>query len=202
MKSALHTDGKARCGWATSDPLYVRYHDEEWGVPVHDDRTSSSFSPSRAPRPGSRGSPSCASVKATARAFSGFDPRKVARYDARKVERLMADACIVRNRLKIESTISNARAFLAVQKELGSFDRYVWQLRRRHAEGEPADAREIAPAPHRRVRRHEPRPEEAGLPLRRLDHLLRVHAGLRSRERPRGELLPRPSAPPHLMIDS
>lgn len=128
MKGVLHEDGKTRCGWAGSDPLYVRYHDEEWGVPVHDDRRLFEFLTLEGAQAGLSWITVLRKREGYARAFSGFDPRKVARFDARKVERLMLDASIVRNRLKIESTISNARAFLAVQKELGSFDAYIWRF--------------------------------------------------------------------------
>jgi len=128
MKTVLHADRKARCGWAGSDPLYVRYHDEEWGVPVHDDQRLFELLTLEGAQAGLSWITILRKREGYARAFSGFDLRKVARYDARKVARLMADASIVRNRLKIESTISNAKAFLAVQKELGSFDEYIWRF--------------------------------------------------------------------------
>ncbi len=128
MKPLLHPDGKHRCAWAGSDPLYVRYHDEEWGVPVHDDRRLFEFLVLEGAQAGLSWITILRKRPGYERAFAGFDPRKVARFDARKVERLMADASIVRNRLKIESTISNAKALLALQKELGSFDEYIWQF--------------------------------------------------------------------------
>ena len=128
MKSVLHPDGKKRCAWAGSDPLYVRYHDEEWGVPVHDDNRLFEFIVLEGAQAGLSWITILRKRQGYARAFAGFDPRKVARFDARKVERLMADASIVRNRLKISSTISNAKALLALQKELGSFDEYLWQF--------------------------------------------------------------------------
>jgi DNA-3-methyladenine glycosylase I len=121
-------DGKPRCGWSTTDPLYVRYHDEEWGVPVHDDRRLFEFLTLEGAQAGLSWLTILRKRQAYAAAFSGFDPAKVARYDARRKERLMADAGIVRNRLKIESTVDNARAFLAVQKEHGSFDAYIWRF--------------------------------------------------------------------------
>ena len=125
MKPVLHADGKKRCAWAGSDPLYVRYHDKEWGVPVHDDNRLFEFILLE----GAQAGHSCITIlrkrQGYARAFAGFDARKVARFDARKVERLMAGGSIVRNRLKIESAVSNARALLALQKELGSFDQYI-----------------------------------------------------------------------------
>jgi len=117
---------KIRCGWATSDPLYARYHDEEWGVPVHDDRRLFEFLILEGAQAGLSWITILRKRAAYEKAFSGFDARKIARYDARKVARLMENEGIVRNRLKIESTVTNARAFLAVQKEFGSFDAYIW----------------------------------------------------------------------------
>jgi DNA-3-methyladenine glycosylase I len=126
--SPARADIKPRCGWSTSDPLYVRYHDEEWGRPVHDDRVLFEFLTLEGAQAGLSWVTILRKRPAYAAAFSNFDPAKVARYDARRAARLMTDAGIVRNRLKIESTISNARAFLAVQKELGSFDAYIWRF--------------------------------------------------------------------------
>jgi DNA-3-methyladenine glycosylase I len=128
MKTAPSPDGRPRCGWSTSDPLYVRYHDEEWGIPVHDDRRLFEFLTLEGAQAGLSWLTILRKRPAYAAAFSGFDPAKVARYDARRKQRLMGDAGIVRNRLKIESTVDNARAFLAVQKEHGSFDAYVWRF--------------------------------------------------------------------------
>jgi DNA-3-methyladenine glycosylase I len=121
-------DDKPRCSWATADPLYIRYHDIEWGVPVHDDRRLFEFLTLEGAQAGLSWITILRKRQAYAAAFSGFDPAKVARFDARKKKRLMADSGIVRNRLKIESTVGNARAFLAVQKEHGSFDSYVWRF--------------------------------------------------------------------------
>jgi DNA-3-methyladenine glycosylase I len=121
-------DGKPRCAWVTDDPLYLRYHDEEWGVPAHDDRTLFEFLLLEGAQAGLSWITILRKRQAYAKAFAGFDPRKVARYDARKIGALMKDEGIVRNRLKIESAVSNAKAFLAVQKEMGSFDAYVWSF--------------------------------------------------------------------------
>src|SRR6476646_10908102 len=107
MKSVLHPDGKRRCGWASSDPLYIRYHDAEWGVPVHDDDKLFEFLILEGAQAGLSWITILRKREGDRRAFSGFDARKIARFDARKVERLMVDEAIVRNRLKIESTISN-----------------------------------------------------------------------------------------------
>jgi DNA-3-methyladenine glycosylase I len=119
---------KERCGWATQDPLYLAYHDKEWGVPVHDDRRLFEFLILEGAQAGLSWITILKKRENYRRAFDGFDARKVADYDRRKVTALLKDAGIVRNRLKIESTIDNARAFLKVQSEFGSFDRYIWQF--------------------------------------------------------------------------
>ncbi len=140
-----------RCAWAAdADTLYQTYHDREWGVPVHDDRALFEFLTLEGAQAGLSWSTILRKRANYRRAFDGFDPRKVARYGAAKVRRLLNDAGIVRNRLKIHSTITNARAFLAVQKEFGSFDRYIWQFvggrprqnRRRSPRQVPASTRE------------------------------------------------------------
>lgn len=115
-----------RCPWAEGSPLYAAYHDEEWGVPVHDDRTFFEFLVLEGAQAGLSWSTILNKREGYRDAFAGFEPAKVARFDGRRVERLLADPRIVRNRLKIESSVGNARAFLEVQRELGSFDRYVW----------------------------------------------------------------------------
>jgi DNA-3-methyladenine glycosylase I len=116
-----------RCPWATS-PLMIEYHDREWGVPVHDDRVLFEFLILEGAQAGLSWETILNKRENYRRAFDKFDARKIARYDARKVRSLLKDAGIVRNRLKIASTISNAKAFLAVQKESGSFDKYIWQF--------------------------------------------------------------------------
>jgi DNA-3-methyladenine glycosylase I len=121
-----------RCPWATGE-LSIRYHDEEWGVPVHDDRTLFEFLILEGAQAGLSWNTILNKRDNYRKAFAGFDPRKVARYDSRKVQQLLRDPGIVRNRLKIASTIANAKAFLAVQKEFGSFDHYIWQF----VEGKP-----------------------------------------------------------------
>lgn len=125
---ATKTAARTRCGWAGSDPLYVAYHDGEWGVPVHDDRTLFEFLVLEGAQAGLSWITILRKREAYRRAFDGFDAEKVARYGAAKVRALMNDAGIVRNRLKIESTVGNARAFLEVQEELGSFAAYQWQF--------------------------------------------------------------------------
>jgi DNA-3-methyladenine glycosylase I len=117
-----------RCDWPGNDPLMVAYHDKEWGAPVHDDRRLFEFLILEGAQAGLSWSTILKKRENYRAAFDGFDPRKVARYDARRVARLLADPGIVRNRLKIAAAIRNARAFFAVQKEFGSFDRYLWQF--------------------------------------------------------------------------
>jgi DNA-3-methyladenine glycosylase I len=127
-----------RCGWARdADPESQRYHDEEWGRPVHDDRRLFEMLTLEGAQAGLSWSTILRKRAGYRRAFARFDPRKVARFDARRRAALMRDPGIVRNRLKIESAVSNARAFLAVQREFGSFDRYLWAF----VGGEPVVAR-------------------------------------------------------------
>jgi DNA-3-methyladenine glycosylase I len=114
-----------RCSWPSTE-LDIAYHDKEWGVPVHDDRVFFEFLILEGAQAGLSWSTILRKRENYRRAFTGFDPTKVARFNASRIQQLMKDEGIVRNRLKIESTVSNARAFLEVQKEFGSFDRYVW----------------------------------------------------------------------------
>ena len=116
-----------RCAWASGE-LSVRYHDEEWGVPVHDDRTLFEFLILEGAQAGLSWNTILNKRENYRKAFDGFDAKRIARYDRRKVDRLLRDPGIVRNKLKIASTIANAKAFLRVQKEFGSFDRYIWQF--------------------------------------------------------------------------
>jgi DNA-3-methyladenine glycosylase I len=118
---------RARCRWARdADPESQRYHDEEWGRPVHDDRRLFEMLILEGAQAGLSWSTILRKRAGYRRAFARFAPRKVARLDARRRAALMRDPGIVRNRLKIDSTVTNARAFLAVQREFGSFDRYLW----------------------------------------------------------------------------
>jgi DNA-3-methyladenine glycosylase I len=117
---------KRRCPWAEANALEAAYHDSEWGVPVHDDRRFFEFLILEGAQAGLSWDTILRKRDNYRRAFSGFDPARVARFGKRDISRLMQDAGIVRNRLKIESAISNAQAFLAVQKEFGSFDAYIW----------------------------------------------------------------------------
>jgi DNA-3-methyladenine glycosylase I len=126
-----------RCSWVGDDPLMIAYHDSEWGVPLHDDRLLFEFLILDGAQAGLSWITILRKREAYRRAFDGFDPERVARYREPRVRRLLADAGIVRNRLKIESAVKNARAFLAVREEFGSFDRYLWGF----VDGRPAQNR-------------------------------------------------------------
>ena len=121
-------DSVRRCPWCGDDPLYVRYHDEEWGVPVHDDRKLFEFLVLEGAQAGLSWLTILRRREGYRRAFAGFDPEAVARFDETDIERLRNDASIIRNRAKIRSAVVNARAFLAVREEFGSFDRYIWRF--------------------------------------------------------------------------
>jgi DNA-3-methyladenine glycosylase I len=117
---------RVRCGWCGEDPLYVAYHDTEWGVPVFDDRTLFEFLILEGAQAGLSWSTILNKREGYRRAFDGFDPERVARYDTKKVAKLLADPGIVRNRLKVGSAVTNAQAFLDIQNEKGSFSDYIW----------------------------------------------------------------------------
>ncbi|HEU5090929.1 MAG TPA: DNA-3-methyladenine glycosylase I, partial [Roseiflexaceae bacterium] len=121
-------DARPRCGWCGTDPLYVAYHDEEWGVPVHDDRTWFEFLTLEGAQAGLSWITVLRKRPAYRLAFDQFDPAIVAAYDDARIAALLADPGIVRNRLKVAGTVRNARAFLQVQREFGSFDAYVWRF--------------------------------------------------------------------------
>ena len=116
-----------RCAWAEKgNDLYIAYHDEEWGVPVHDDRVHFEFLVLEGAQAGLSWSTVLNKRENYRRAFAGFDPKKVARFSSERLGKLLDDPGIIRNRLKVEAAVTNARAFLQVQKEVGSFDAYVW----------------------------------------------------------------------------
>jgi DNA-3-methyladenine glycosylase I len=140
-----------RCGWVgEAEPLYVAYHDSEWGVPLHDDRKLFEFLVLEGAQAGLSWLTILRKRESYRAAFADFDPEAVARLNRRSVERLLRNPGIVRNRQKVEAAIANARAFLAVQEEFGSFDRYIWQFvggkplqgRRRSMKDVPAKTRE------------------------------------------------------------
>lgn len=116
-----------RCKWASND-LNIPYHDAEWGVPVHDDQKLFEFLILEGAQAGLSWDTILRKRDAYRKAFANFDPKKVARFDEAKSEKLMQNEGIVRNRLKVKSAVSNAKAFLAVQKEFGSFDKYIWSF--------------------------------------------------------------------------
>lgn len=120
---------KGRCDWVPlDDPLYKAYHDSEWGVPLHDDRKLFEFLVLEGMQAGLSWGTILRKRENFRKAFDGFDPRKMALYGDRKTRSLLVNAGIVRNRLKVGSAVTNARAFLAVQKEFGSFDSYIWSF--------------------------------------------------------------------------
>jgi DNA-3-methyladenine glycosylase I len=118
---------KVRCSWARNE-LAIRYHDEEWGVPVHDDRTFFEFLVLEGAQAGLSWDTILQKRENYRKAFAGFDPAKVAKFDKKRQAKLLLDPGIVRNRLKVSSTVDNARAFLQLQKEFGSFDAYIWKF--------------------------------------------------------------------------
>jgi DNA-3-methyladenine glycosylase I len=120
---------RKRCEWVSAkDPLMLDYHDREWGVPVHDDRKHFEFLVLEAAQAGLSWSIVLKKREGYRRAFSGFDPQKVARYTDKRIEDLTQDSSIIRNRLKIAAAVRNARQFLAIQEEFGSFDSYCWRF--------------------------------------------------------------------------
>jgi DNA-3-methyladenine glycosylase I len=120
---------RKRCEWVSAkDPLMLEYHDREWGVPVHDDRKHFEFLVLEAAQAGLSWSIVLNKREGYRRAFSGFDPQKVARYTDKRIEDLTQDSSIIRNRLKIAAAVRNARQFLAIQEEFGSFDSYCWRF--------------------------------------------------------------------------
>ncbi len=143
----MTTVPQTRCAWARDTfPEYERYHDTEWGVPVHDDRTHFEFLILEGAQAGLSWATVLKRRAGYARAFAGFDPERVARFDAKKIETLLAFPGIIRNRLKVESAVTNAQAFLRVREAFGSFDDYIWSFvggrtilnRRRRGQAIPA----------------------------------------------------------------
>ena len=126
ISSAQAHDGKIRCGWVGGKPHFIRYHDREWGVPIHDDRKHFELLLLEGAQAGLTWETILLKRDGYRKAFAGFDPKKVEKFNAKKKAALLKNSGIIRNRLKIDSAVTNARAFLAVQQEFGSFDRYVW----------------------------------------------------------------------------
>ena len=121
-------DGKIRCGWVGGKPHFIAYHDQEWGVPIHDDQKHFEMLLLEGAQAGLSWETILLRREGYRRAFAEFDPKKVARFTAKKKALLLKNPGIIRNRLKIDSAVTNAQAFLAVQKEFGSFDQYVWRF--------------------------------------------------------------------------
>ncbi len=117
-----------RCLWCGTDPLYVKYHDEEWGVPVHDDKKHFEMIILDGAQAGLSWLTVLRKRENYRKAFDNFDPEKVAKYDEKKIAELLENPGIIRNKLKIKSAVTNARAFIKVQEEFGSFDKYIWQF--------------------------------------------------------------------------
>lgn len=117
-----------RCAWCGNDPLYVKYHDEEWGVPLHNDRKLFEMLILEGAQAGLSWITILRKRKNYQKAFDNFNAKKIINYDTKKIKELLVNEGIVRNRLKIAATISNAKAFLEIQKELGSFDAYIWSF--------------------------------------------------------------------------
>ena len=130
MAKLLHpiSEGKTRCGWVGAKPHFITYHDREWGVPIHDDRKHFEMLLLEGAQAGLTWETILLRREGYRRAFAEFDPKKVARFTAKKKAELLKNPGIIRNRLKIDSAVTNAQAFLSVQEEFGSFDRYVWQF--------------------------------------------------------------------------
>lgn len=128
VRNRFSNNVRKRCAWAGADSAYIRYHDEEWGVPVHDDRTLFEFLILEGAQAGLSWITILRKRAAYRTAFDNFNPKHVARYDRRRIAQLLRNPGIVRNRLKIESAVTNARAFLEVQREFGCFADYLWRF--------------------------------------------------------------------------
>lgn len=117
-----------RCGWSTNDPLYIKYHDEEWGTPCHNERKLFEMLILEGFQAGLSWITILRKRKNFKKAFDNFDPKKIAKYDQKKINQLLKNEGIIRNRLKINAAKTNAKCFLEIQKEFGSFDKYIWQF--------------------------------------------------------------------------
>ena len=122
------TDNKIRCAWCLKSELYMRYHDEEWGKPVHEDRIHFEFLILEGAQAGLSWSTILNKRDGYRKSFAAFDPEKVARFTQKRIEKILLDPGIVRNRLKVQAAVNNAKQFLKIQKEFGSFDRYIWNF--------------------------------------------------------------------------
>ena len=178
-----------RCPWSGNEPLYIDYHDREWGVPVHDDRRLFEFLVLEGMQAGLSWLTILRKRENFRLAFAGFDPESVARFGKRDIGRLMADQGIVRHELKILAAVANAQAFLRVREEFGTFDKYLW----RFVDGTPKINRwrrikDIPAATQQSVAMSQDL-KKRGLQVRRADDLLRAHASYRHGQRPHHVLL-------------
>ena len=123
MNNEIH-----RCGWCLSDPLYITYHDQEWGVPVHDDRKLFEFLILEGAQAGLSWLTILRKREGYRKAFADFDPEKIVRFTEKQIEKLLQDSSIIRNKLKVNSAVTNAKALLEMQEQFGSFDNYIWQF--------------------------------------------------------------------------
>ena len=182
-KVVLHPDGLQRCPWPRQDPLYVAYHDEEWGVPEFDDRALYEKLMLDGFQAGLSWITILRKRENFRRAFDNFQPEKIARYTPKKIERLMQDAGIVRNRAKIEGAVNSARAWLQIMESGPGFSDMLWQ----HVGGKTIDhklgSRSRTPA-ERRIAGHVQGTLKSRLQVCRADHRLRLHAGGRHGQRP------------------
>ena len=189
MPDGVVPDGRTRCEWATG-PWNIPYHDTEWGVPVHDDRTHFEFLVLEGAQAGLSWLTILKKRDGYRRVFADFDAEKVARFTPKRIEKILLDPGIIRNRAKVESTVRNARAFLAVQEEFGSFDTYMWGF----VGGRPKvnKWRRLGqiPATTPALRGPQRRSAPARLPLRRSDGLLLPPPSRRPGQRPCRQLLP------------
>lgn len=124
----MPADKKVRCSWCLKFDQYIEYHDNEWGIPVHDDLVHFEFLILEGAQAGLSWSTILKKREGYHKAFAGFDPQKVARFTASRIEKILQDPGIVRNRLKVNAAVNNAKRFLEVQKEFGNFDRYIWNF--------------------------------------------------------------------------
>ncbi len=192
MKTLLADDGRKRCPWSNAglSETYLRYHDEEWGVPVHDDRTQFEFLILEGAQAGLSWSTILNKRAGYREAFADFDPERVARFNKRTVERLMKFPGIVRNRLKIESAITNARCVLAVQDEVGGFAKYLWSfVGNKPIVNKPTTIKQV-PATSPESDAAQQGSAQPRVQVRRQHDHLRAHAGDGARERSHRELLP------------
>ena len=184
------TRARTRCGWVNDDPLYVAYHDEEWGVPVRDDRRLFEMLVLDGAQAGLSWYTILKKREAYRRAFDGFDPECIARYGEKKIASLLEDTGIVRNRLKVQAAIGNARAWLDLRESGVGFSDFLWEFTGGVTIVNAWRRLEDVPATTPGLRGDEQGAEAPRVPLRRSDHLLRFHAGRGDGERPPHLVLP------------